>query len=174
MSRVIVHGFFGASGGESGGGGGEGPSVRLGGNQSGTATQATASIPLDNTIPQINEGAQFLAVSWAPASADSVILVQGLLNCTSPSGSMVVALFRHDQADALDAAFVSVAGSSVVMRVPVLAHVVAGTTDAITFSLRAGSGNAGGKVVVNGISDNALPIFGGALKSSILITEMVP
>lgn len=128
----------------------------------------TTVMPADDTIPQNDEGAEFLTVSITPESATSVLRVTAEL-CLSPSTStnLVTALFRDSGADAI-AADIARANTGNPRRVFVTTEVVAGSTDETTFKVRAGMADAG-TLTLNGIDGSR--VLGGVLISSLTVTE---
>lgn len=134
------------------------------------ATGATA-IPFDNTIPQITEGTEFMSLAFTPTSATSKLLIQVIFmgaNSTSGSTGFCVALFQTGTSNALACTFNSLANSSIT-EYPLNHYMTAGTTSAITFTVRAGSGN-GGTTTINGQS--GIQLGGGTMASSITVTEI--
>jgi hypothetical protein len=114
-----------------------------------TATGATTT-PFDNTIPQITEGTQFLSVSITPTSATNVLvfdIVMVLESSTSPAYTTLALFvdFKH--------------------------RMVACSTSAMTFTVRAGT-SAAGTLRLNGYNSNSL--YNGVCSSSITVSEVAP
>lgn len=136
---------------------------------SGALATTTTQIPNDDTIPQITEGAEFLTVAITPKSATNILRVEAQINLSpSASSNMIAAIFRDATANALGVGFALGSGGAEVRRVTVTVEVVAGSTSATTFRLRAGMGSAG-TLTVNGASGARL--FGGAALTSLAVTE---
>lgn len=136
----------------------------------GDVDTTAATIPNDDTIPQNTEGKEFLTVSITPKSATNILRVTTELNL-SPSAStfMIVALFRDSTANAFAAGGQSGSGASEVRRIVLTHEVVAGSTSATTFRVRAGNGGSG-TLTLNGNGGSRL--FGGVLISSIRVDEI--
>jgi len=127
--------------------------------------------PLDNTIPQITEGTEFLTASITPTSATNILLIECILNIGAPNRRVTAHLHQDAVANALVAQHLQI--DNYAMGTFVLRHrMVAGTDEEITFKLRAGtSAYVGGNLVMNG-SAAAGAYFGGVCLSSISITEL--
>jgi len=132
-----------------------------------TATKATLSgaIPLDDTIPQNTEGQEVMTLAITPTSATNKLLIEAVVLLGTSNGAQgIAALFKDSDADALA---VSVADTDATdlatMTVIVRYFMDAGTTDEITFKVRAGSPS--GTCTFNGL-------FSTAGVSSITITEI--
>lgn len=131
----------------------------------------TTTMPFDDTIPQSNEGDQYMSVTITPKSATNQLVI--LVNCgiVSHSASGVFysgALFQDATANALAAngTFGSIANALVPLNVN--HEMVAGTTAATTFKVRVG-GNAAGTTTFNGTG--AARRYGGITISSIIVLE---
>lgn len=125
----------------------------------------TTTVPIDNTIPQITEGTEFMTISITPKSATNILVISICAEYSySIAANMIHALFQDVTANALaaDISYGSSGGAPIVM---ILNHrMVAGTTSSTTFRVRAGS-NSAGTITFN----NAL--FGAITRSNITITE---
>lgn len=136
---------------------------------SGAVATTTTTLPNDDTIPQITEGAEFLTVSITPKSATNILRITAEITCSpSVSSNMCAAIFRDATANALGCGFSLGAGGSEVRRIVVTVSVVAGSTAATTFRLRAGMGSAG-TLTINGSGGTRL--FGGAALTTLSVTE---
>jgi len=130
----------------------------------------TTTIPLDDTIPQITEGTEFMTLAITPKSATNilVIAVTLLLSSSNATQNLIGALFQDSTANALavDATFQATAMGLTTVQ---LQHTMtAGTTSSTTFRVRAGTHQAT-TITINGQSGGRL--FGATTKSSIVITE---
>lgn len=129
----------------------------------------TTVLPLDDTIPQITEGVEFMTQAITPKSATNILVIQAtFLGSYSIAQDISTALFQDATANALAAnsTFMATGNGRVVLS---LTHsMVAGTTSSTTFRLRAG-GAAAGTITFNGFSGGRL--FGAITKSSMVITE---
>lgn len=138
-------------------------------SSSSAVATGTTTIPVDDTIPQITEGTQFLTATITPKATTNRLLISvvffGSYNVTE---QIVVALFQDATANALAAvAFYQPTGTAP-MSIPLQHEMAAGTTSATTFRVRAGA-NSAGTVTMNGQS--GVRRFGGVASSRITITE---
>ena len=131
----------------------------------------STGMPLDDTIPQKTEGAEYMTLAFTPHSAtshlkiDVVAILDGAGNET-----MQVALFQDDTAGALAAACFA-NNPTDVDTISFTHYMVSGTTSETTFKVRAGM-HAGGAVALNSVAAGAGQAFGGVAASSITITEI--
>lgn len=139
--------------------------------QTGTFATTTATIPLDNTIPQIGEGAEFMTRTITPSSASSRLRIDVVFcGASSAANNIIVALFQGAGANAL-AAVTQVSDGSGTRRIYAFSHfMTAGTTSEMTFRVRAGSASAG-TLNFNGDGGGA-GLLGGVMASSITVTEL--
>jgi hypothetical protein len=141
--------------------------------QTGALATGTTIIPLDDTIPQITEGDQYLSASITPKRATSFLEITVSLQTTLVTASalaVIAALFRNSGVDALSATKVYSGGTANSdLPVTIQHRVLAGNTSATTFTVRAGLSSAG-TLNVNGRAGAG--IFGGVNISSIKITEV--
>jgi hypothetical protein len=139
--------------------------------QTGAMATGTGTIPLDDTIPQISEGTEFMTAAITPAAASNLLQIDVVFNGSNSAGAgtMIVALFRDATTDALACAAQVMANSGVLTHVRFLHRVTAGSTAATTFRVRAGFSTAA-TVTFNGSLGARL--FGGVMSSSITVTEI--
>jgi hypothetical protein len=134
-------------------------------------TTGTTIIPADNTVPQNTEGDQYMSQAITPKASGNILIVEadimGALNLTS-GNSWAAALFQDSTANALAAKMFTVSGGNYVSSIHLRAKVVASSTSATTFKVRAGA-VVTGTFTFNGAGGAAL--FGGIVSSSIKITE---
>jgi len=143
-----------------------------------TATAAGSSaIPYDDTIPQITEGTEFMTMSYTPTSATNNLLVQVVFNGAPEAGAaedgpFTVALFKDAVTSALAAVSIESYDFEVATyAIPLTYIMAAGTTNPITFRIRAGT-NAAGNYRFNGIG--GVRKLGGVMASTITVTEFKP
>lgn len=130
-------------------------------------SSGTTIIPLDNTIPQITEGTQFMSLTFTPKKANSKLKITAVGyfdGATSIYG--ISALFRDSTANAI--------ASSCIFMTDMFPQILTAYVDAVstsptTFTVRAGTGTAG-TIYFNGI--NGSPYFNGTLASNITIEEI--
>ena len=129
------------------------------------------TIPLDDTIPQITEGAEFLSASITPNATSSKILVRVVANVANSSISFInfIALFRGTGASAIATSW----SRTVVGNNPTSPMVIEfldspSTASSVTYTVR-GAG-AGGTFQVNGAS--AARYAGGSLNTTLTLIEV--
>lgn len=127
-----------------------------------------ATIPVDDTIPQITEGVEILTATITPQSSDSILRFTADVKACPPGGGFTVTLALH-QADIADALAVSALQTAAIPTPLYLNHeMIAATTSAVTFSIRIGANGA-----VFGVNGGRFAsLYGGALASSFLIEEI--
>lgn len=130
----------------------------------------TTLMPLDDTIPQITEGDQYMTQVITPTSLTNILKIEVKFYGanSAASGHLTAALFQDATANALAASsqFFDAGGSST--EVTIIHTMAAGTTSATTFRVRAGS-NTAGTTTFNGLAGGRF--FGAIPKSAITITE---
>lgn len=137
--------------------------------QTGASSTTTVTIPIDDTIPQITEGAEFMTLAITPTSATNKLRIEVIVNIgvtTTLQGT--VALFQDATANAL-AACSSLNATGNGCAVGFSHYMTAGTTSSTTFRVRAGLGGSG-TLTFNGTGGNRN--YGGVCASSITITEI--
>jgi len=149
---------------------GSGSVVQTVSTQTGAFATGTATTPIDNTIPQITEGTEFMTCAITPRSATSKLLVHvTFVGSPTIPAHVIVALHQDATTNALAACNEYMATGGGVFTTSFRHTMVSGTTSATTFRVRAGM-NTAGTLGFNGI---AAPIFGGVCASSIVIQEVL-
>ena len=142
---------------------------------SGEVFSTTATIPYDDTKPQSTEGAEWAVLAITPVSADNYLLVEVKIQIElAINRNAIAALFRDGGADALACGFFYGTGNSgnYCMNVISFAYrVLAGSASATTFKVRVGCSGTN-NLTVNGYDSSRK--YGGALASTITITEITP
>ena len=149
------------------------PVVQIVRTDDGEVTTGTTLFVYDDTIPQNDEGAEFITVTITPKDAENKLIVEGKLHFanSNTTNSIFAALFKDSDADAIATSFGSRNNiANTVVEVGINHTLTAGTTSSITFKIRAGS-NLAGTVTFNGASGSRL--FGGTLASYIQVTEVL-
>ncbi len=144
--------------------------VQIVNTQNGTLATGTTAIPIDNTIPQITEGVEYMTLAVTPTSATNKLKIDVVFNGGVDSASwMIVALFQDSTANAIAAAtnFVTTNGASGMTTFSY--YMTSGTTSATTFRVRAGT-TGGIRLSFNGGTGSQF--MGGVMASSITITEI--
>jgi hypothetical protein len=137
---------------------------------SGAATTGTTLMVQDDTIPQNNEGNQWMTLSITPKATTHKLVIEAVVvqSHGSASTAHLIALFQDSTANALNATGMYQATSTGLVTLVLRHEMAAGTTSATTFKIRGGCTNAG-TVTFNGVSGSR--IFGGITLSSIVIRE---
>jgi hypothetical protein len=136
---------------------------------SGAVATGTTVIPLDDTIPQNTEGDQYMTLAITPKAATNILVVEATITLASSAiNNLMAALFQDATANALAVTIQNQSGTNQMATLALCYTMAAGTTSSTTFKVR-GGGNAAGTTTFNGVSAGRL--FGGAIQSSIVITE---
>ncbi|MCL4502085.1 MAG: hypothetical protein M1438_09540 [Deltaproteobacteria bacterium] len=144
--------------------------VQVVNTQSGAYASGNTQIPLDDTIPQKTEGDEYLTLAITPKSASHYLRIQAVLNVVSSGAdNPIIALFQDAAADALAANVGRTEIAQAATQLMIDFYVLAGTTSATTFKIRAGS-SVGGGLGINGASGARK--LGGVYYSFITITEI--
>lgn len=137
-----------------------------------TSATGTTLIPLDDTIPQKTEGDEYMTVSITPTNASNILYIEAVFFAVHSVPAWIsAALFQDTTTNALAAitGFSPQAGGGAPL---VFRHkMVAGTTSATTFKIRAG-GHTAGTTTFNGNAGTR--IFGGVIASSVTVSELTP
>lgn len=133
----------------------------------------TVTTPVDDTIPQITEGNQFMTIQYTPKNTSNRLLIEvdALLAHSAGVQDIVVALHQDALADAIAAGSYVQGGTTYKHKATLAADIQVPSTNQITFSFRAGS-NVAGTLCMNGHPTTRL--FGATSKSIIKVTEYVP
>lgn len=136
--------------------------------QTGAVNTGTTTIPLDDTIPQITEGDEYMTLAITPKNANNKLRIDVVAFYTHSAGyTITTALFQDATVSALAASADYYSG--IPGTVSFSHYMVAGTTSATTFRVRIGSSNAG-TLTFNGAG--GVRKLGSVLASSITITEI--
>jgi hypothetical protein len=143
--------------------------VQVARNATGTVATGSTAIPLDNTIPQITEGDQYMSQAITPFAASDILRVTTSHEFTNASNiQLVIALFRDSGSNAV--ASIASGGSQGQPLTSALGYAVqAGSASATTFKLRAGG--ASGTTTFNGQGGSGL--LGGVMASFIQVEEIM-
>jgi len=143
--------------------------------QTGAYACGTTILPLDDTIPQITEGDEYMTRTITPKNASNILYISVVTNFShSVSDTWVTtALFQDSIANALACANVSIWANNAAPNLHRQTNfnyaMTAGTTSEITFRVRMG-GNQAGTTYFNGRTGGRQ--FGGVFMSSITIMEV--
>jgi hypothetical protein len=141
--------------------------------QTGAVATGTTIIPVDNTVPQITEGNEYMTCAITPRSATSKLVIEVtayLSSSIAGTANIVAALFQDSAANALAAGWVSAPNTGSMVNIVFKHTMVSGMTSPTTFRMRAGA-HAAGTTTFNGSGGAAY--LGGVMASSIVIQEVV-
>lgn len=142
--------------------------------QTGAVATGATIIPSDNTIPQSNEGNQYMQLAITPFNAGSTLEIDVELNVSTNYASpchLSAALFQDGQANALAANTQASNGASLSQILKMKFIMMAGSIAATTFKVRAGADIAQ-TMTFNGVAGTE--IFNGIIASRITIKEWLP
>lgn len=138
--------------------------------QTGAVASGVPGIPYDDTIPQNDEGTQFMTLAITPKDAANILHIDvTICLAQSAAGRVCVALFQDATASALACAG-QYQGTNDNFVIHFRHRMVAGTDVETTFKVRAGGTD--GTTTFNGV--DLARKYGGVLASSITIVETIP
>jgi hypothetical protein len=136
----------------------------------GSATTVTDQVPLDDTIPQNDEGTEITNAVITPKSITNRLIVRAGMVCSVSTAMHVIGhISRNSTAGSVAAALTYVGAASQYVRLTLEVNVGADSLSAQTFRLFVG-GSAPGSVYVNGTSGGRQ--LGGVANTYITITEV--
>ena len=135
--------------------------------QTGAVDTGTTTIPLDDTIPQITEGDEYMTLAITPTSASNKLRIEVAINGASTSADEIAALFVGTTANALNVGSRTSSGNWR-QQLNILHYMDSGATSELTFRVRAGG--TSGTYTFNGHS--SARTYGGVYLSSITIMEI--
>ena len=134
-----------------------------------TSSTGTTPLPNDDTIPQNDEGDEYLSVAITPTATTNKLLIVALVHGGASSGSYeAAALFQDSTADALASGINEHDGNSDTRPILIIHYMDAGTEEETTFKVRAGG--SAGTFTFNGKGGSR--DHGGVLASSLTIMEI--
>jgi hypothetical protein len=137
----------------------------------GSVITTTTLVPLDNTIPQSTEGAEFDSRTFGAQSACNILEVEVLLNVShSVASGVIAALFKDSGASATASGWTQIPAADALGQVIVKHRFIAGDTSFHDYKVRAGPVVAG-TLTVNGTA--GAQKLNGTLLSSIKVRELV-
>jgi len=140
--------------------------------QTGVAATGTSIIPMDDTIPQITEGTEYMTLNITPKHASNRLVINVSIFATSDTNNyMTTALFVGTTANALSANSTVQGANNWPLNSTINHEMVSGSTSTLTFRVRFG-GQATETSTFNGVGGARK--FGTMPKSSITITEYEP
>ncbi len=141
---------------------------------SGELFSSAYKIPIDDSIPQIDEGHEMAALATAvtPKSADSTLMIDVVLQ-TGPDYSysaVVVALFQVGVSDALAVAKTDRPWAIGMVPLTLRCFVPSGSLATRTYTIRVGCGDAS-TACINGTQ--GARYFGGRMASTLTVSEFL-
>ena len=173
LDNNVIH-FFNGQGGQTVPTGIKmaGDIVQIVSYQTGALATGTTLLPFDDTIPQKTEGDEYMTLAITPTVSTNKLKIEVVWNGSSAAGAnqrIIVALFQDDIDNALAASVMSHPALGHMLNYSFIYYMTAGTESETTFKIRAGD-DAGSTTTFNG--QTGARRFGGALISSIVITEI--
>lgn len=142
--------------------------------QTGALSTGTTVVPIDDSIPQNNEGNEYMTLSITPKSSTNKLKIEIIAHLSNQAAApwwMVAALFQDSTSNSLACGTSVGSHADATVEVRFTHIMTAGTTSSTTFKVRAGA-NGVGTTTFNGRIGARL--YGGSLASSITITEFIP
>jgi len=140
-----------------------------------TAVQnITTVIPADDTIPQKAEGDEVLTLAITPKKTTNILVIEfnTMFQIHNNGIACVFALFQDATANALSATWTCGANDLQTDSCYIKHVMVAGTTAATTFKIRAGkTGASAFQMTLNGEVTGGGRLFGGVADTWLTITE---
>jgi len=141
--------------------------------QDSTTGTTTASIPVDNTIPQASEGTEISSLDAAitPTSSCNVLEWMAILNLANSSATaqVPISLIQDATANALRGWLTTAAAAVSGCTFPFLHRMRADTTSTTTFHVRYGA--SAGTSSYN--QNSGTPIFNGVYQSNVVLKEIM-
>lgn len=135
-----------------------------------TLVTISATIPYDDTIPQVGEGTEILTVSITPKSTTNRLRIRFTSYCSAVNNKTSFAAFLNGAANAIGAVGDWNTASAAAQAYILECEVVPDSTSAQTISIRCGTSDAS-NVFVNGVSGARR--YGGVMRSVLIVEEIV-
>lgn len=133
----------------------------------------TLLIPIDDTIPQNTEGAEFITATITPTNASSNLIIEFEAWCSaSAANTLTFALFRDSDADAIQTTGKRIAAINIIEQCRLKYIVSAGSTSARTYKIRYGPVSAGTGSILR--APTVAPVYGDSDSANFTITEILP
>lgn len=140
--------------------------------QTGASSAGATAIPLDNTIPQITEGDQYMTQAIVPLAPANVLKIRSVAFVSNNAvGWMLAALFQDATANALAAGIVYNSTATGIAGLLISYAMKAATASSTTFRIRAGVDAGGGTLTFNGRS--SVQSMGGVMASFLEVEELM-
>jgi len=139
----------------------------------GEVATGTTTIPFDDTIPQSNEGNQYLTVDITPKAVGNELFISVTLEAAHSVAdtNIAAALFKDTDSNALAVGYVNVPNANREHIIKFDYRMTTTSTSLITFKVRAGGHNAG-TMTLNGVI--GARYYAGKLQSRIRVVELSP
>ncbi len=148
-----------------------GEQVQVQQNTTGAVATGTTVVPLDDTIPQITEGDQFLTQAITPLSAANILYISSQAHLANNVGLHNGSwLFQDATANALTGTEGTNGANGTMSPMKIDYYMIAATTSSTTFRIRCGQPSAG-TTTFNGVAAGRL--FGGVLNSYLSVKEIM-
>ena len=130
-------------------------------------TDLSTTVPIDDTSPTNSEGTSVISVSFTPKSATNKLILRFSGTVASSSTAITAVASIYADGVIVGSGMTGITSSTVPFNLVVEKEMTAGTTSAITFTVRVGSSAT---IRMNGTSSARL--FGGSAVSSLVIEEL--
>ncbi len=137
-----------------------------------TFTAGPATIPHDDTIPQITEGSEVLSNPITPTSSANLIRLQSHIYLSTPAASVccIMALFKNGSSNAIAANEMDTFTATSRINMSIESLILAESSASLTFSVRSGN-HTGSTMEFNGSSGGRK--MGGVINSYLEILEIM-
>jgi len=129
----------------------------------------SSTFPVDDTIPQNDEGYELMTVTITPKSSTNRLIISFDTALSKlATGNIIIALFQDSNANAIASSLTS-NEDGYASRDGIVHEMAAGTTSATTYKIRVGVG--AGSLTINGIATNNR-YLGGSMAARLSVTEV--
>jgi hypothetical protein len=146
------------------------PIVQIQREDDGDVATGTTILPADDTIPQNDEGDEYITVSITPKAIGNILIIEAQIYVAHTiTTTRSMALFKDSDADAI-AAIAEIDDADRAVHLNLQTEISVASLSAITFKIRAG-GAVSGTTTFNGSAGSVL--YGGVSNSYIKVTEVL-
>jgi len=145
-------------------------------DQSYRSIAVSTGIPVDNTIPQSTEGAEYtqLTTSHTPKKTTNILEIEVIVQAKLPAGNgsgFIIALFKDSETDAraVTCAHHGTDSNGSAQVLKIMYRMTAGTTSAISFKVRVSVAGSTANAEVN--SGRSSETLGNKITSNLLVRE---
>lgn len=142
-------------------------------SQTGTYSNSSTALPIDNSTPQSSEGAEITALNTTitPTKIGNRLKVTAVINWGAAAAvSYAFALFKDNNANAVYTTVAALTGASYTDTIVLIYEETVASLSATTFKVRAGA-TAGNTIHINGSSSTGA-LFNGTCISSMTVEEI--